>query len=273
MQKKLFPSTLTLTILVLAGTQACTPSGTPGSRLGDRLEPVARAIVRGEDRFQVPDLARALIERRQDLLLIDLRPAEQFEAQHIEGALNMPLTQLLSEKGMQDLPDQRMLVLYADATAPAAQAVALLRLAGHDAYALDGGFEQWLSYTTDPTGAGQPGETAAARAERQAVACYFQGEYVAAAGLAVRQGGYTPPVTPISATEKPAAAKADALGLGLGLGLGPEPEPKPEPAPAAAPAQKSDSLGLGLGLGPADAPKPPAQEPPKKPKLLIGEGC
>jgi len=160
-----------------------------------------------------------------------------------------------------------MLVLYADTTAPAAQAVALLRLAGQSAYALDGGYERWLSYTTNPDGnceaCGAPSE----RAERQAVACYFQGEYVAAAGLAVRQGGYTPPVTPVSAAEKPATGKSDALGLGLGLGLGPEPEP--------APAQKADSLGLGLGLGlgPADAPKPTAPEAPKKPKLIIGEGC
>ena len=267
MQKKLFPSTLTLMILVLAGTQACTPSGAPGSRLGDRLEPVARAIVRGEDRFQVPDLAQALIERRQDFLLIDLRPADQFDAEHIEGALSMPLPQLLSEKGLADLPGDRMLILYAESTAPAAQAAALLRLAGQDAYALDGGYRHWLGYTTDPAGAGQPGETPAARAERQAVACYFQGQYVAAAGLAVRQGGYTPPVTPVSAPEKPAPAKVDALGLGLGLGLGPESEP--------APAPKAESLGLGLdlGLGPADAPKPPAQDIAKKPGLIIGEGC
>jgi rhodanese-related sulfurtransferase len=269
MQKKYLPSTLTLTILILAGTQGCTPSGTPGSGLDNRLETVARAIVRGEDRLQIPNLAQALIERRQDLLLLDLRPAEQFEAEHIEGALNVPLTQLLSEAGMQDLPDDRMLVLYADTTAPAAQATALLRLAGHDAYALEGGFEQWLSYTTDPAGTCAACEPATARAERQAVACYFQGDYVAAAGLAVRQGGYTPPVTPVGGAEKPAATQADALGLGLELGLGPEPQPEP---PA---AQKADSLGLGLGLGlgPADAPKPPAPESTKKPGLIIGEGC
>ena len=57
---------------------------------------------------------------------------------------------------------------------------------------------------------------------QQAVACYFAGDYVAAAGLAVKpqtqSAGYTPPLAPA----EPAASVeevADPLGLGLGLGL------------------------------------------------------
>jgi rhodanese-related sulfurtransferase len=272
MRNNLLSPRLTLLLLMGAGLNGCGQDGDPGSALDNRMEPVARAILRGEDKFQVSELTEALIERRQDLLLMDLRPAERFEAEHIEAALNVPLERLLSQQGISELPAGRMLVLYTETTTLAAQAAALLRLAGKDAYALEGGFQEWLSYTTDPAGAGQPGESAAARAERQAVACYFQGDYVAAAGLAVRQGGYTPPVTPVGAKDKP-AAKKDTLGLGLGLGLGPTPKPQPKPEPE--PQKKSDNLGLGLGLGlgPPDAPKPAPQEPPKKPRLIIGEGC
>ncbi len=244
--------------LLLAVGSGCTPA--PDAGLSDgKLGPVARAIIRGEDRFAVADLAPALIQGRADLLLLDLRPGDAFASEHIDGAESLPLDRLLSQAGLAALPSDRRLVLYAETTAPAAQAAALLRLAGLDAYALEGGYRHWLDYTTNPQAAADADPQT--RAERQAVACYFEGDYVAAAGLAVKtDGGYRPPVTPVGQTE------ADALGLGLGLGLGPE--PTPEPAPAA----EADALGLGLGLGlgPADAPKPAAAP---KGKLIIGEGC
>jgi rhodanese-related sulfurtransferase len=245
-------------LLAVAVGSGCSP--TPEAGLSDgKLGPVARAIIRGEDRFAVADLAQALIQDRADLLLLDLRPSDTFAAEHIEGAESLPLERLLSQAGLAELPSDRRLVLYADATAPAAQAAALLRLAGLDAYALEGGYRHWLDYTTNPQAA--EGSDPQTRAQRQAVACYFQGDYVAAAGLAVKSdGGYRPPVSPVD------QADTDALGLGLGLGLGPA--SPPEPAPAA----EADALGLGLGLGlgPADAPKPAAAP---KGKLIIGEGC
>lgn len=273
MHIKPIPTLLPLAMLWLVASTGCTPEQDAAARLVDqRLEPVARAIIRGEDRFAVADLARALIEDRQDLLVVDLRPADSFAAAHIKGAENRPLDRLLSEAGLADLPADRMLVLYADRTAPAAQAAALLRLAGLDAYALDSGYQGWLDYVRNPEAAGE--KDAQARAERQAVACYFEGDYVAAAGLAVRQAGYTPPVAPVEAPVNkpdPAAARAAALGLGLGLGLGPTPAPK-APQPVAKP--DTLGLGLGLGLGPADAPKPAAATaPPKKRRLKVDEGC
>jgi rhodanese-related sulfurtransferase len=249
-------------LLAVAAGPGCSPA--PETGLSDgKLGPVARAIIRGEDRFAVADLAQALIQDRADLLLLDLRPVDAFAAEHIEGAESLPLDRLLSQAGLAELPGDRRLVLYAETTAPAAQAAVLLRLAGLDAYALEGGYRHWLDYTTNPQSAADADPQT--RAERQAVACYFEGDYVAAAGLAVKtDGGYRPPVTPVGRAE--AAAKSDALGLGLGLGLGPA--SPPEPAPAA----EADALGLGLGLGlgPADAPKPAAAP---KGKLIIGEGC
>jgi rhodanese-related sulfurtransferase len=243
-------------LLAIAAGPGCSPA--PDAGLSDgKLGPVARAIIRGEDRFAVADLAQALIEGRADLLLLDLRPAEAFAAKHIDGARSLPLERLLSQAGLAELPSDRRLVLYAETTAPAAQAAALLRLSGLDAYALEGGYRHWLDYTTNPQAAVDSDPQT--RAERQAVACYFEGDYVAAAGLEVKSGGgYRPPVTPVEQSE------ADALGLGLGLGLGPA--SPPEPAPSAA----ADALGLGLGLGPADTPKPAAAP---RGKLIIGEGC
>ena len=57
-------------------------------------------------------------------------------------------------------------------------------------------------------------------ARQQAVSCWFEGDYVAAAGLAVKQdevrpatGGFVPPLEPASPTH---AEAVDPLGLGLG---------------------------------------------------------
>jgi rhodanese-related sulfurtransferase len=247
-------------LLALAAGSGCSPA--PDAGLSDgKLGPVARAIIREEDRFAVADLAQALIQDRADLLLLDLRPGDAFDAEHIDGAESLPLERLLSQAGLAGLPSDRRLVLYAETTAPAAQAAALLRLTGLDAYALEGGYRHWLDYTTNPQAAADADPQT--RAERQAVACYFEGNYVAAAGLAVRSsGGYRPPLSPVGQSE--AAGKDNTLGLGLGLGLGPASSPEP------APAGEADALGLGLGLGPADTLKPAAAP---KGKLIIGEGC
>jgi rhodanese-related sulfurtransferase len=271
----------------------------------ERLEGVARGIVRDEDKIKVADLAAWTIEGRQNFVLVDVRTPEEYTAGHIQGARNLPITDLLSAKGIGALPDDRKVVLYAGGTATAAQAAALLRMANVDAYALVGGYEFWLEYTTSPEAGARPDEDRYARRERQAVNCFFQGDYAAAGGI------------PVQAAPAPAApapgAKADPLGLGLGLGLGPQAPPAPAapaakadplglglgpglgpqapsaPAPAAPPARPDPlGLGLGLGLGPqgeAPAPPPPAAVPvpapapgavapgESRPGLLIGEGC
>jgi hypothetical protein len=105
--------------------------------------------------------------------------------------------------------------------------------------------------------------TASEQAKKQAVACWFEGDYVAAAGLTVKQttpaGGYVPPLEPVTAE-----AEEDSLGLGLGIGLGPE-EAQEKPQ------EDSLGLGLGLGLGPEDAQE--SEAAPTTGKLKIGEGC
>jgi hypothetical protein len=114
--------------------------------------------------------------------------------------------------------------------------------------------------TNVPAGKGDA-RNAQELAKQQAISCWFEGDYVAEAGLTVKapaSAGYIPPLEPV----KP-APEEDDLGLGLGLGLGPEELQQPE--------EDSLGLGLGLGLGPEDLQE--SKSECKDCTLKIGEGC
>lgn len=96
----------------------------------DGLEPVA----------SVELLARA---RRRDVLVIDVRPSEEFAAGHIAGALSVPLAEL--ERRLADLPPDKRIVAYCRGPycVLAAEAVRLLRRRGRTAVRLADGFPEW----------------------------------------------------------------------------------------------------------------------------------
>jgi rhodanese-related sulfurtransferase len=208
-------------LLGLLAAGGCSPA--PSGETVDQhvLDQAARAIVRAEDRIAAPALADLIIHDRSSAEVIDLRPKADFDSAHIEGARHAELTSLLSADGRSGLAGMAMPVLVSDDGSQAAQAAALLRIAGIKARALDGGYAAWRRLM-EGEDAGIPVDAAAARAEakRHAVACWFEGDYVAAAGLTVKQdaavpptGGYVPPLEPA------APAADDPLGLGLGLGI------------------------------------------------------
>jgi rhodanese-related sulfurtransferase/DNA-binding transcriptional ArsR family regulator len=117
----------------------------------DGLEPVASAEL----------LARA---RRRDVLVVDVRPPEEYAAGHIAGALSVPLAEL--ERRLADLPATKRIVAYCRGPycVLAAEAVRTLRRRGRTAVRLADGFPEWRD-------AGLPVEVAPAstpRAKRRA---------------------------------------------------------------------------------------------------------
>ncbi len=232
---------------------------------------LAKTVADEQDHVTVAELSDWLIKDRRDFTLLDIRDRADFEAGHIEGAQHVPLAELMSEDSLGALPPGRKVVVYSNGTAHAAQAALLLRLVERDGYALLGGFNYWQAYLNDPQAAGAAEMDPARRAEYQAVACRFEGEYVAAAGLAPKVAA--PPVAAAPGAQ-PAGAGGDPLGLGLGLGLG-TPEVQPAAAPSAG-TPAADPLGLGLGLGLGSDEVRPAQPPAPKPsagRLLIKAEC
>jgi rhodanese-related sulfurtransferase len=80
---------------------------------------------------------------RGDVVLVDVRPREEFDAGHIEGAQSIPIDEL--EQRLAELPGDRELVAYCRGPfcAYAHEAVRQLRSAGRDAKRLDVGWPEW----------------------------------------------------------------------------------------------------------------------------------
>lgn len=99
----------------------------------DTIEPITRA-----------ELARRL-KRGGDFLVIDVRPAEEFAAGHLPGAISVPLTEL--HRRMKELPKDREIIAYCRGPYCAFShvAVELLRKRGFRARRLEEGLPEWAA--------------------------------------------------------------------------------------------------------------------------------
>jgi rhodanese-related sulfurtransferase/predicted transcriptional regulator len=81
--------------------------------------------------------------RRNDVVLVDVRPAEEFEAGHIDGAVSIPLDEL--DERLAELPADSEIVAYCRGAlcAYAHEAVRRLRAAGRSARRLEDGWPEW----------------------------------------------------------------------------------------------------------------------------------
>jgi rhodanese-related sulfurtransferase/predicted transcriptional regulator len=80
---------------------------------------------------------------RNEVVLVDVRPAEEFDAGHIDGAVSIPLDEL--DDRLAELPAGSEIVAYCrgEFCAYAHEAVRALRAAGKPARRLDGGWPEW----------------------------------------------------------------------------------------------------------------------------------
>ncbi len=110
----------------------------------DGLEPISRAALL--------DLAR-----RDEVIVVDVRPTEEFTSGHIAGALSVPLSDL--ETRLSEIPSDREVVAYCRGPycVFAAEAVRLLRMRGYRAVRFEEGYPEWRD-------AGLPVEMAASSA-------------------------------------------------------------------------------------------------------------
>jgi rhodanese-related sulfurtransferase len=90
--------------------------------------------------------------RGNDVVLVDVRPAEEFDAGHIDGAVSIPLDEL--DERLAELPADSEIVAYCRGTlcAYAHEAVRMLRAEGRPARRLEGGWPEWqLAEQAEPT--------------------------------------------------------------------------------------------------------------------------
>ncbi len=95
---------------------------------------------------QSPELPRDELQRliaRDEVLLLDVRPAIEYRHAHLPGALSVPVEDLPAH--LDELPRDRPIVAYCRGAYClfADEAVALLRQHGFDAHRLEGGWPEW----------------------------------------------------------------------------------------------------------------------------------
>ena len=81
----------------------------------------------------------------KDILFVDARNAERFNAGHIPGAMNIEWRQILERRD--EIPEDRSVVLYCDTGLSSSRAYFILRLAGRENIkVLRGGYLMWKDY-------------------------------------------------------------------------------------------------------------------------------
>ncbi len=107
-----------------------------GNYLGDRVETIDRA-----------ELAERL--DRGEVVVVDVRPEEEYTAGHIDGARSIPLDEL--ERRLDELPRNREIVAYCRGPfcAYAHEATRRLRAAGLAARRLEDGWPEWMVAVVD----------------------------------------------------------------------------------------------------------------------------
>jgi len=108
------------------------------------IDRILKAFVSGRDQFESVTSAELLDRIRKDkVLVLDVRPEEEYQAGHIAGARSIPVDEL--GKRLRQIPKGREIVAYCRGPfcVYADEAVLELRRRGYRARRLDIGFPDW----------------------------------------------------------------------------------------------------------------------------------
>ena len=108
------------------------------------VEHIARQYIEAPDTLE-PITRAELLRRmsRNDVVVIDVRPDEEYRTAHIPGALSLPLAGL--RRHLRELPTSKLIVAYCRGPycVLAPQALGLLRARGFTARRLEDGLPEW----------------------------------------------------------------------------------------------------------------------------------
>jgi adenylyltransferase/sulfurtransferase len=94
---------------------------------------------------------KAMLDRNDDIYLVDVREPNEYEIVSIPGAVLIPKDQFLSGAALESLPNDRRIVLHCKSGVRSAECLAVVKNAGFgDAVHVGGGILSWIS-TVDPS--------------------------------------------------------------------------------------------------------------------------
>jgi rhodanese-related sulfurtransferase len=99
--------------------------------------------------YVTPDVvADMIVKKEPELRLIDVRSQDEFEKFSLPGAINIPATDLLSDKYTEDI---KMNIFYSNGTVAANEAWMITRQLGYtNNYVLEGGLNYWFDTILNP---------------------------------------------------------------------------------------------------------------------------
>lgn len=108
----------------------------------DRLSRAYTGDLEGIEFVTREDLAKRL-RRKDDLVVLDVRPAEEYAAGHVPGAISIPVTEL--RRRLKELPKNKGIVAYCRGSycAFAPQAARYLHKKGYRTSVLEAGLPDW----------------------------------------------------------------------------------------------------------------------------------
>lgn len=181
-----------------------------GPTVGVSPSAIAASIEQKSDHVDALELAKRIIEGKKDFVVVDLRPAWQFDDYHIPGAINMSLEQALSG-GV--LSKDKDIILYSSGGTHAAQAWVLLVQQGYRAKTLLDGLQGWWRDVITPvslSASDESSETPDYQAMKS-IREYFQGAAPSVKPTVPSAAAPARPIPP-APSAKPAAPKAKGGG-------------------------------------------------------------
>ncbi|MBL8727203.1 MAG: hypothetical protein JNM25_02150 [Planctomycetes bacterium] len=159
-------------VMVLALSAALTIGGLAPKAGRAAINPVDAAwlqdVETGQDHISPQELARELLAAPTDLALVDLRPAAEFAAWHLPGAVNLTVPEVCGDAGAAVFGRQpRLVVLYSNGPAHPGQAWVELRRQGHsNVKVLAGGLEDFKAQVLTPPSLRAGAAEASSKAEQ-----------------------------------------------------------------------------------------------------------
>lgn len=153
--RMLFDRRFGVALFILLGVLlALSPAGT---RKAATFTPqaLAEAITNEADHITAEQLAKWIIDKRPEVLVVDMRSAEEFAQYHIPGAVNVPFNKLFEREARETLSNDKTIVLYSNGGTHAAQAWVLLKQTGIEGYVLLGGLNYWAEAILNPKAPGE----------------------------------------------------------------------------------------------------------------------
>lgn len=144
--------TLTAVLLLLAVIIAAVPKNTTTPYKLSATQ-ILDELKSGTQYLEPEQIAQMLVEKDPYLQLIDIRSLNEFEKFSLQGAVNIPLDNLLSPDFVETFDqDTKMNVFYGNGTTQANEAWMLLRQLGYkNIYVLRGGLNYWAEAILNPS--------------------------------------------------------------------------------------------------------------------------